>query len=218
MKNFAISDITTGKLNAMVKTVMSQMGIDDASEAVRRINSREWVVSKATKYFTKDIECIRYVELPTTIGTTGPEWSKMLNTSKWLDNLNLLNSDKFWVTENRVYEIAIIPGKNFSDNEQNLINVCKYIDNRGWLYGSDVSPEVACLIRQYLSDSNMVNMGFSWLAVMHEPIEDSNGDLSFLLLHRNNGHDLLDAAYDFPASLGYSDGGFVCVVSQDTQN
>ena len=111
MKDFAIADVPVGKLNAMVKTIMSEMSIDDAGEAVRRINSREWHVSKVKKPLTIDKDGIIYLDLPVTTGITGPEWSKMLSTSNWTDEL--LNSDYFWVTTGKIYKIAIIPGKFF---------------------------------------------------------------------------------------------------------
>ena len=41
---FAIADVPPGRLNALVKNIMAQMGIDDPGEAVRRVNSGEWVV------------------------------------------------------------------------------------------------------------------------------------------------------------------------------
>jgi hypothetical protein len=41
-----------GELNAMLKKMMSQMGIDDPKEVIRRINSDEWIVtvSKIVSY------------------------------------------------------------------------------------------------------------------------------------------------------------------------
>jgi hypothetical protein len=42
---FVISDVVPGKLNALVKNLMLQMGIDDPHEAVRRVNSEEWKVT-----------------------------------------------------------------------------------------------------------------------------------------------------------------------------
>ena len=49
MKNeFAIAEVMSGQLNALVKNLMAQMAIDDASEAVRRVNAGEWVVRMAT--------------------------------------------------------------------------------------------------------------------------------------------------------------------------
>ena len=44
--DFAISDITVGRLNALVKNIMFQMNINDPEEAVRRVNSGEWIVSQ----------------------------------------------------------------------------------------------------------------------------------------------------------------------------
>ena len=42
---FAIAEVLPGKLNSLVKTLMSQMKIRDPNEAVRRINSHEWIAS-----------------------------------------------------------------------------------------------------------------------------------------------------------------------------
>lgn len=41
---FAIKDLTHGQTNALVKNLMDQMGISNSVEAVRRINTGEWVV------------------------------------------------------------------------------------------------------------------------------------------------------------------------------
>ncbi|MEX2090624.1 MAG: hypothetical protein WD989_00625 [Candidatus Paceibacterota bacterium] len=41
---FAIAEVMPGKLNAMVKNIMSQVGVTDPNEAVRLINSGERVV------------------------------------------------------------------------------------------------------------------------------------------------------------------------------
>lgn len=43
-EKFAISEIMPGKLNSMVKNIMSQMKVNDPDEAVRRVNSGEWIV------------------------------------------------------------------------------------------------------------------------------------------------------------------------------
>lgn len=40
-KLFAIADVLPGHLNAMVKNLMRQMGVEDANEAVRRFNAGE---------------------------------------------------------------------------------------------------------------------------------------------------------------------------------
>lgn len=45
--DFAIKDVSTGRLNALVKNLMVQMGVSDPDEAIRRINAGEWVATKA---------------------------------------------------------------------------------------------------------------------------------------------------------------------------
>ncbi|PIZ09987.1 hypothetical protein COY54_01900, partial [Candidatus Falkowbacteria bacterium CG_4_10_14_0_8_um_filter_41_36] len=45
-KDFATSDLTGGTLNALVKNIMRQLGVDDPIEAVRLVNSGECVVSR----------------------------------------------------------------------------------------------------------------------------------------------------------------------------
>lgn len=216
MKNFAISDVPTGKLNAMVKTIMAQMSIDDAGEAVRRISAGEWIVSEVQKPWTIDYEGIIHIDLPVTAGITGPEWSKMLKTSRWTDDL--LNSDDFWITTGKTYKIAIIPGKLFSDDKRNLVNVREYIDSRGWLHGDKISPEVACLTRKYLSGQDIADMNLNWLIIMPEFIEDFDGVLDLLYMGRGDSGDRLDTGYGSPGRLWNSGDGFVCVVSQESQD
>ena len=53
--DFAISDITVGRLNALVKNIMLQMNMDDPEEAVRRINSGEWIVTKLIHHPSSEI-------------------------------------------------------------------------------------------------------------------------------------------------------------------
>jgi hypothetical protein len=44
--SFVIKNVYPGNLNALVKNLMTQMGIDDPNEAVRLINSGKWVVKQ----------------------------------------------------------------------------------------------------------------------------------------------------------------------------
>ena len=49
MSEFAIAEVFPGRLNALVKNLMSQMAISDPNEAVRRVNAGEWVVIKVVE-------------------------------------------------------------------------------------------------------------------------------------------------------------------------
>lgn len=44
--NFATKELTPDQTNALVKNLMSQMGVNDPAEAIRRINTGEWVVTQ----------------------------------------------------------------------------------------------------------------------------------------------------------------------------
>jgi hypothetical protein len=62
-KEFAISDVLPGKLNALVKNLMSSMRITDPNEAVRRINSGEWTII-STKVLEEYKEKISWIKNP----------------------------------------------------------------------------------------------------------------------------------------------------------
>lgn len=76
MSEFAISKVSTGQLNALVKNLMAQMKIDDPNEAVRRVNSEEWVIERIKRLLHKD-----NVELPS-CGSFNP--NKFYKTRKGL--------------------------------------------------------------------------------------------------------------------------------------
>ncbi|MCX6763157.1 MAG: hypothetical protein NTZ97_00255, partial [Candidatus Moranbacteria bacterium] len=56
---------------------MLQMGINDPNEAVRRINSGEWVVSQSACRW-REQDGVIYFTLPPTDGTTGSQWIERL--------------------------------------------------------------------------------------------------------------------------------------------
>lgn len=60
---FAIQDIPTGRLNALVKMLMRQMRVSDPVEVVRRINSREWGATKVVSYVSEK-DGLFHVALP----------------------------------------------------------------------------------------------------------------------------------------------------------
>lgn len=59
---FAIAEVMPGKLNALVKNMMRQMNVSDPNEAVRRVNSGEWIVTEKNK--VRIIELIGTISIP----------------------------------------------------------------------------------------------------------------------------------------------------------
>jgi hypothetical protein len=70
---FAIANLNGGQLNAVVKNLMAQIGINDPVEAVRRFNAGEYTLVQKVPRWSVDAEGNLIFEV-TSDGTSGPEW------------------------------------------------------------------------------------------------------------------------------------------------
>jgi len=193
--SFAISEVTAGQLNAAVKNIMQQMGITDAGEAVRRINSKEWIVSEVAR-LGRERDGVIDLGIVTSDGTTGPQWIKRLEKkgfrlSKWAKDV--LNSPDFKSTNGVITEVVVLKGMLWSDNDRTTKNIRVEAERKGL---EKLNAEVACLIREKFSDEEIEAMGLLWIVAMHEPIKDSGGDPCLLDAGRSGGGPWLGAAYD----------------------
>jgi len=209
---FLISGIETGKLNAMVKNIMTQTGITEPEEAVRMMNSGELQISVIkSKWIEKD-SVIRFSV--TSDGTTGEEWIARLESKGFRVGdyaKSVLRSKSFKPTNGVTYEIAVLKGEIFSDNERITKNIRKEAKNRKL---SAPNAEVACLIREKFSDKELEAMGLYWIVAMHEPIKDSDGDPLLLNANRYDNGSWLGAYYGNPDDKWYRSNGFAFVVHQ----
>jgi hypothetical protein len=121
----------------------------------------------------KEENDIIYLPPLTSDGTTGPEWIKILREkNRWIDNKELIKlflSDGFKPTTGVTYNVAIIKGKLFLDNDRTTEGVYVNADNHGF---KELSPEVACLICESLSKEEfqiLERMGISNIVIMHSP-------------------------------------------------
>lgn len=87
---FVIAKVLPGTLNALVKNIMKQTGTNDPNEAVRLVNSGEWIVSKCENI----IDCSAPVFVP-------DGWS-VLPDSEQLPN-RVLGQFKFDPTKIRLH-------------------------------------------------------------------------------------------------------------------
>jgi hypothetical protein len=150
----------------------------------------------------------------TSDGTTGPKWGKRLekkdfNISSYAKDV--LHSDDFKPTNGVTYEIAVLKGMLFNDDDRITKKICAKADRRKL---TKPNAEVACLIRENFSDEEIEDMGLYWIVAMHEPIKDSGGGPSLLLADRFGGGRWLGAGWDGPGRRWYRDLGFAFVVSQ----
>ncbi len=206
---FAIAEVMPGKLNAMVKTIMSQMGIADANEAVRRINSKEWIVSEVVRSW-KEQDGVIDLGIMTSDGTTGLEWIKRLEKKGFRVGdyaKSVLMSGDFKPTNGVSYHIIVLKGNLWKDSDRITKNIRAEADERKL---EKPNAEVACLIREKFADEEIEAMGLWWVVVMHEPIKDSDGDPRLLSAYRRDGGRWLDSAFDRPDYRWCGDVGF-CV-------
>ncbi len=123
----------------------------------------------------------------------------------------MLRSNDFQPTTGITTEIAVLKGLLFEDSDRTTQNIRAEAGNRQL---SKPNAEVACLIREQFSNKELEAMGLYWIVVMHEPINDSGGDLRLLASRRSDGGQWLDACYGKPGDGFYRERGFAFVLSQ----
>ncbi len=209
---FLISGIETGKLNAMVKNIMTQTGVTEPEEAVRMVNAGEMQISVIKSKWTEENGVIRFSVTPN--GTTGEQWIARLESKGFRVRdyaKSVLRSKSFKPTTGITYEIAVLKGEIFSDNERITRNIRKDAKNRKF---STPKAEVACLIREKFSDKELEAMGLYWIVTMHEPIKDSVGGPALLYAYRSGDGSWLHANYSGLDDEWDRSDGFAFVVSQ----
>ncbi|MDP2652397.1 MAG: hypothetical protein Q8O94_04635 [bacterium] len=196
---FAIANVVPGKLNSLVKNLMRQMNITDPNEAVRRINSGEWIVSRKL-HLREENGIIRFSV--TSDGTSGVEWPARLEERGvhiGSHAMCILCSSEFRPTKGVTTEVALLKGMLIVEEE---------VDAKP-------SAEVACLIGDILTVEDMKNMGLKQIVVMHEPITGADDAPRFLCLSECPGGGLwLGADCDDPYGGCRYDHGFVFASSQ----
>jgi hypothetical protein len=150
----------------------------------------------------------------TSDGTTGPDWIVRLEKKGYrLSDYakSLLRSKDFQPTNGVTTEIAVLKGMLFSDSDRITKKIRADADKRNL---AKPNAEVACLIREKLSDEELEAMGLYWIVVMHEPIKDSDGDPNLLNSNRDDDGQWLYAYYDEPDGRFNRENGFAFAVSQ----
>jgi len=191
---FAIAEVKTGQLNALVKNLMGQMEIDDPNEAVRRVNSGEWAVCEVKPRWQEKNGVI-FFTLPVTDGRIGEEWIKHLERKGFRVSdyaKSVLRSPDFKPTSGVTYRIAVLKGMLFQDSDR-VTKKIRAEANRRKL--SKPNAEVVCLIRDNFSDKEIEAMGLWWIVAMHDPIKDSDGVPLLLVAFRGGGGQWLGTAY-----------------------
>ena len=197
--------ITLGKIEA----VWNKLGGEEGVESFLR---GEFTVSKPDRRWREEDGVIFFTL--TSDGTTGPQWEKRLKKkdvplSKWARDV--LNSPDFVATNGVTYEIAVLKGTLFSDDNRTTGKIHAEADRRNL---KKPNAEVACLILDAFTKEEMKAMDLWWIVVMHEPIKGSDGDPCLLYVRRDGDSCSLFTFYGTPDFSWFRDDGFAFVVSQ----
>jgi len=147
-------------------------------------------------------------------GATGAQWIERLEKQGFKLRKyakELLLSKEFKPTTGVTYEIAVLKGNCFTDENRITKKIRNEAAKRKF---STPNAEIACLIRETFSDKEIEKMGLSWIVTMHKPIKDSYGDLSLFSAYRDGDDSWLNTFYDNPVHQCDQSRGFAFVVSQ----
>lgn len=202
---FASANLTAGQLNAIVK----KLGGHDM--ALRFLRD-ELSVSKPTRSWREE-DGVIYFSV-TSDGATGKDWIKRLEGNGFCVGdyaKQVFRSPDFKPTNGVTTEVAVLKGMLFEDDNRITKKIRAEADKRKL---SNPNAELACLIREKFTDEEIDAMGLVWIVAMHEPINDSVGDLGLLRANRGGGGRWLNACRGGPGNRWYRNGGFAFAVSQ----
>lgn len=181
-KPFAIADVYPGVLNALVKKIMRQTGVNDANEAVRLVTSGEWLVKKPKREW-READGVIYLEVTSSNpGCEGwSEWCRKRSIGVHAEARDILSSLESQVTQDIEYKVAIIKRQRSVTIGQvrTVANFCPW---------TPPPVEMACLIREKFSDWEIKAMGLSLINIMHKPIV-SGGIPLILSVYSNNEYE-----------------------------
>ncbi len=212
MSEFVIAEVMPGKLNALVKNLMKATGITDPNEVVRSINAGEWnIVSSST---TKPY---RITFTVTGLGLTGEQWITRLvsgghKLSDWArDILSKSDYDENHRLEaGKEYKVTLVFGKEIKKDKDRSTANLKAIATRelGEQSVTGLKGELALLIREKFTNTELEAMGIFYITVLHEPIIDSVGHADVLYSNRSDDVSFVIARYDGPGSQWVDVGAF----------
>lgn len=104
-------------------------------------------------------------------------------------------SPEFKTTTGKIYNIKIVKGELLTNENRTDKGVRQEAERRKLL---TPSVEMACLIRYYFTDEELIKIGLGRLMVMHQPFKDSGGDMVTLEINCYKKIELLEGYIDDP--------------------
>lgn len=152
----------------------------------------------------------------TSNGLTGSQWIARLKKKKY--NIGtyakqVLNSPDFKLSKKGtkhdivIYKLEDLTTASYLESS----NIRKFAQEKG---AKVPNAEIACLLREAMTDKEIEDMDLWWIAVFHEPINDSGGDPRLLGVGRRGDGRWLRAADVRPYDRWFRGDGFVFLAPQ----
>ena len=160
-----------------------------------------------------DLTGVQEIERLEAAGYVLSNWAKSCLLSTKKDSYD----KKHRLVANQLYKVALMPGKEIPDANRTADALRK----RGMEKYGYGKPQGGLIprIRESVSDKQMEEMDGAWyIAGLHDPIEDSDGDPDVLRAYRRVGGRWLDAGWGRPG-VRWDDGGLFAfpVLASGTQ-
>ncbi len=142
-------------------------------------------------------------------GIHGPDWITLLESENY--NVgdyakSVLRSPKFVPTPaGTKLRVNVVKGELFADSERITHKIRDDAQGRKL---KTPPPDVACMIRRKFTDKQLEEMGLWAIIAMHDPIEDSGGDLYLLGARRGGNGPWLGTYFGEPGRQWNRGGGF----------
>lgn len=147
----------------------------------------------------------------TSDGTSGERWIQILEGAGYqlsIEAKRILLSETFAPTDGVVYYVTIFPGGLFKNGRRSVFRVRTEAEKFRFLRPP---LEVACLLRMYLTDKDIEQLGLWFLVVMHDPIRITGGTPFLLCPHRDEGGNWFSVRFGYPSQRFGGDNGFVFI-------
>jgi hypothetical protein len=217
MKNVSMTPGQLFEIWKQSETAMKKMGFNP-SEIMSEI-IKENVIGKAISAYLLEIKKPKsFISLPsiTSDGHINVQLisdlkKKGLTIGSYAEQILKTKEFNVSVTKGITYYPGVIKGEEFSDSERTTENIRKEAIKRG---GVTPPAELSPLLRLNISDAEIKALGLLWLILMHEPINDSDGNQNFLVLFANGFFNQLDAFNGNPTYEWFPEAGFVFLFPQ----
>jgi len=183
--------------------------LDNSNDVNKIVESGDLILTDSARTWTEKDGVICFSVISD--GTNGEEWIARLESKGFRVNnyaKSVLRSKSFKTTSGVTYEVAVLKGELFSDNERITGNISKDAENREL---TAPNAEVACLIREKYSDKELEAMELYWIITMHNSIKDSDGDPRLFGIFRNGRGSWLYSDYVRPDNWWDRGSGFAFV-------